>query len=136
MSKNDKKHKTANGILIKDGKALLVLRNSKKYYSGFWDIPGGHIKKKETPEEALIREMVEEIGVSVINYYLFRSYEENDPTSDDLSRHFVFVVTEWVGEPENLDTREHSDMGWFNLEQLTNKPVTPSTRSELVELLS
>jgi mutator protein MutT len=131
-----RKHLTANAILIRDGKALLVQRSStKRYYAGFWDIPGGHIKKKEMPEEALVRETAEEIGVNVTDFYLFAQYEENDPTSGDLSHHYVYVVTGWAGEPENLAPDEHVALGWFSIEDLDGLLITPSTRAELVSLL-
>ncbi len=135
MGKKAKKHLTANGIFIREGRALLFKRNSKKYYAGLWDIPGGHIKKSEEPEAALRREMQEELGVIPHEFSLFRVYDETDPTSGEQSRHYVYLVHAWEGEPQNLEPREHSQMGWFSLAELEGLEVTPSTRAELAELL-
>jgi 8-oxo-dGTP diphosphatase len=135
--KKKRKHLTANAILMRDGKALLVLRSyTKRYYAGFWDIPGGHLKKKELPEAALVREVAEELGVKVLDFHLFAQYDENDPTSGEPSHHYVFVVTEWEGEPQNLAFDEHLELRWFSASELDNYMITPSTRAELLSLLT
>jgi mutator protein MutT len=134
--KKNRKHLTANAILLRDNKALLVLRHyNKRYYAGFWDIPGGHLKKKELPEEALVREIAEEIGIQITDYYLFAQYDEDDPTSGELSHHYVYVVTKWEGEPQNLAPDEHLELAWFSVGELENLLITPSTRAELISLL-
>lgn len=60
----------AYGLIIKDDKILLI----KKYggpYDGKLDLPGGTIEFCERPEEALKRELMEEVGIEVLDYQLF-----------------------------------------------------------------
>ncbi len=60
----------AYGLIIKDDKILLI----KKFggpYDGKLDLPGGTIEFCERPEEALKRELMEEVGIEVVDYKLF-----------------------------------------------------------------
>ena len=64
------KHLGAYGLIIKDGKILLI----KKFggpYDGKLDLPGGTIEFCERPEDALKRELMEEVGIEVVDYKLF-----------------------------------------------------------------
>lgn len=132
-----RKHTTANAIFIRDGQALLAQRRAdKKNYAGLWDIPGGHLKKGETPEQALLREIDEELGVSISAFQPYASYDEIDPTSQKLYRHHVFIVTKWQGEPQNCAPQEHAALGWFSAEQINTLALTPSTHRDLSQLLT
>lgn len=62
---------TASAIIEKDNKILLVKR-SWHPFKGYWDLVGGFVDYYETPEEALKREIREEIGVKVLESKLFR----------------------------------------------------------------
>lgn len=64
------KHIGAYGLIIKDNKIVLINKVGGPYDSKL-DLPGGTIEWGETPEEALVREMKEEVGIDVINYELF-----------------------------------------------------------------
>lgn len=52
------------GIHVKEGKLLLAQRLPGKPHAGLWELPGGKVEPGETPEEALARELSEELGVS------------------------------------------------------------------------
>lgn len=56
---------TVTAIIIKDNKILLLKRNEEPF-KGQWDLPGGFMQEKETPSEALKREVKEELGVDNI----------------------------------------------------------------------
>ena len=64
------KHLGAYGLIIKDDKIVLIKKVGGPY-NGKLDLPGGTIEWGETPEEALIRELKEEVGIDIINYELF-----------------------------------------------------------------
>lgn len=64
------KHLGAYGLIIEDNKIVLIKKVGGPY-NGKLDLPGGTIEWGETPEEALIRELNEEVGIEVINYELF-----------------------------------------------------------------
>jgi len=57
---------TVTAIIIKDNKILLLKRNQEPF-KGMWDLPGGFMQEKETPKEALIREMKEELASDIVN---------------------------------------------------------------------
>lgn len=64
------KHLGAYGLIVKDGKIVLIKKVGGPY-NGKLDLPGGTIEWGETPEQTLIRELNEEVGIDVIKYELF-----------------------------------------------------------------
>ncbi len=56
---------TVTAIIIKDNKILLLKRNEEPF-KNMWDLPGGYMQEKETPEEALRREIKEELDVDFV----------------------------------------------------------------------
>lgn len=70
--------KIAAIILENDhGEFLLYLRDNKPGipFPDHWDLIGGHVEDGETPEEALVREVREELGIKLKQYTFFRTYE-------------------------------------------------------------
>lgn len=98
-------------ICLKDDK-ILAIRNDRG-----WDIPGGHIEKGESSEEALIREVNEEAGASFSNQKLFAIVES---TNQDIYKDKVmllyttdtFVLGEFVPSEDAFD-REIIDIEEF-----------------------
>lgn len=78
----------AIAIIHQNDQYLLQLRDNIPtiVYPGCWGLFGGHLEVGETPEEALVREIKEEINYDVVNFSKFASYEDNKVT-----RH-VFVL--------------------------------------------
>ena len=64
------KHIGVYGLSIKDDKILLIKKKTGPY-DGKLDLPGGGMKFRERPEDALVREFKEEVGVTVTDYKLF-----------------------------------------------------------------
>ena len=64
-------------LFDRDGKLLIYLRDDKPTipFPNHWDLFGGHVEVGETPEQALCRELQEEIGVTLDAWRLFRRYE-------------------------------------------------------------
>ena len=67
------KHLGAYGLIIKDGKIVLIKKVGGPY-NGKLDLPGGTIEWGETPEQTLIRELNEEVGIDVIKYEEYEQY--------------------------------------------------------------
>ena len=84
------KHLGAYGLIIKDNKIVLIKKVGGPY-NGKLDLPGGTIEWGETPEQTLIRELNEEVGIDVIEYELF------DANS---------IIFEWIHK-EELERGHH-----------------------------
>ena len=112
----------AGGLLCCQGRLLLGKRSvRRRAYPGVWDVPGGHVEADETAEQALVRELREELGVTPTEWQevavLHLPAMGNEDTH--MLRLHLFVVTGWCGEPRNLQPDEHEVLAWFTLEDVT-----------------
>lgn len=70
--------KIAAIILENDERELLLYKRDNKPgipFPGHWDLIGGHVEEGETPEEALVREVKEELDIDLEEYKFYREYE-------------------------------------------------------------
>ena len=109
-------HVTATGLIAREGRILLGKRTSTTRFAGMWDAFGGHLVPCEEPATALVRELEEELGIRVDRPRFLGIYEDVDPTSKELFRHYLFFVTRWRGEPR-IANPEHSEIRWFTPEE-------------------
>jgi len=109
-------HVTATGVIARDGRVLLGKRTSTTRFAGMWDAFGGHLVPCEEPATALVREIEEELGIRVSGPRFLGIYEDVDPTSKEVFRHYLFFVTRWQGEPR-IANEEHSEIRWFTPEE-------------------
>jgi 8-oxo-dGTP diphosphatase len=104
------------GVMIKDGRILLCHRSpDRRWYPDVWDLPGGHVELGETPTEALKRELLEELGVSVRSLSRHPLARVRTP---ELEME-IWPVTGWHGTPANLVPEEHDAIALFTAEDLT-----------------
>lgn len=104
-----------NGMLVKGGKVLMARRSKhRKSYPDVWSFPGGHVEAGETNEQALVRELKEEIGIVPTHYDHHSDLIVSSPNGYDAIFH-MFCITEWQGDPSILD-HEHSALCWYPLE--------------------
>lgn len=112
----------AVGILIDAaGAFLLTSRPPGKVYAGYWEFPGGKLEADETVEQALRRELQEEIGVAVGPVQLWRQSLVDYPHA--LVRLHFCKVRDWTGE---LQMREGQQFCWEHL-PVRCTPVLPGT---------
>src|SRR5438445_5889629 len=88
-----------------------------------WDAFGGHLVPCEEPSSALVRELEEELGITVLQPRFLGIYEDIDPTSKELFRHYLFFVTRWRGEPR-IANDEHSEIRWFTPDEAEDRKST------------
>jgi 8-oxo-dGTP diphosphatase len=117
-----KEIEVAVGVLIRDdGAFLLTSRPEGKVYAGYWEFPGGKVEAGETVEQALRRELVEEIGVTIGTVHPWRVERVDYPHA--LVRLNFCKVFEWQGE---LHMHEGQQFAWQQL-PVDVRPVLPGT---------
>jgi len=104
-----------------DNSFLLAQRPPDKIWAGYWEFPGGKIEPGETPYHALVRELREELGITVTTAYpwLTRVYAYPHAT---VRLHF-FRVTAWSGE---LHPHEGQQFAWQHVPDISVAPVLPA----------
>ncbi|MEX1165334.1 MAG: NUDIX domain-containing protein [Hydrogenophaga sp.] len=101
----------AVGILISpSGAVLMTSRPQGKAYAGFWEFPGGKLEASETVEQALRRELQEEIGVTIGSARIWREKLVDYPHA--LVRLYFCKVLDWTGA---LEMREGQAFSWEHL---------------------
>jgi 8-oxo-dGTP diphosphatase len=114
-----KKLEVSAGVLHNDHRQfLLTKRPQNKVYGGYWEFPGGKIEPGETPEAALVRELSEELGITVSECALWRTEVFSYPHA--LVTLYFFRVTKWKGTPEG---REGQRLCWETLPASPEQPL-------------
>ena len=120
MSDTRKHTEVAVGILIRGDDALLLsTRPEGKPYAGYWEFPGGKIETGESVEQALRRELIEELGITIAGAEVWKVTEHDYPHA--LVRLHWCKVRDWTGE---FEMREGQAMQWQQL-PLDVTPVLP-----------
>ena len=112
----------AVGVLVRgDGSFLLTSRPEGKAYAGYWEFPGGKLEADETVEQALRRELQEEIGITIQDCILWKTERIDYPHA--LVQLNFCKVTQWTGELQMLEAQSFA---WQQL-PVTVMPVLPGT---------
>ncbi len=114
-------HVAAAVITRPDGSVLLGQRAPDTFYPGYWEFPGGKVEPGETPRDALIRELDEELGMRVDAAYPWIT-REHVYEHAHVSLHF-FEVTAWRGE---IHDRVHSALSWQQAGAMDVGPMLPA----------
>ena len=119
---NRKVVEVAVGVLLRsDGSFLLTSRPAGKPYAGYWEFPGGKLESGESVEQALRRELQEELGITIADAHLWKTEMVDYPHA--LVRLHFCKVLEWAGE---LQMREAQSFTWSQL-PVQVQPVLPGT---------
>jgi 8-oxo-dGTP diphosphatase len=112
----------AVGVLLRDDQGfLLTSRPEGKAYAGYWEFPGGKLEANETVEQALRRELQEEIGITIQDCTLWKIERIDYPHA--LVQLNFCKVTQWTGELQMLEAQSFA---WQQL-PVTVMPVLPGT---------
>ena len=116
-------------ILREDGAFLLGRRPPGTVYAGWWEFPGGKVEAGETPRDALVRELAEELGIVVETAWPWIT-REHVYEHAHVRLHF-FRVVRWTGELRDL---QHDALEWQRTDAMTVAPMLPANAPVLAAL--
>ena len=134
-------HVGAYGFIIKDDMVALI-KKARGGYKGKLDIPGGGIEHDESPEEALVRELDEEAGVTVTDFELIGAvsrtlkWQMYEDTIEDL-HHIGILYKVNVSEDkvkEEADGIDSNGCNFYKISELDKDQLTPFTVDGLTNL--
>jgi 8-oxo-dGTP diphosphatase len=111
----------AVGVLMQGEAFLLTSRPEGKVYAGYWEFPGGKLEAGESVEQALRRELQEELGITIGPAQVWKTQMVDYPHA--LVRLHFCKVWDWQGE---LQMREAQSHAWQTL-PVAVVPVLPGT---------
>lgn len=134
-------HVGSYGVIIRDRKIALI-KKARGGYKGLYDLPGGGIEHDETPLEALTRELMEEIGVSIIKAELLDAvsktfkWDVNDELIQDLHHIGILYTVEIEGNELKTDADGLDSLGgeWIDIDKVKEEDVSPFTWMALKKL--
>jgi 8-oxo-dGTP diphosphatase len=113
----------AAALVDVDGRVLICQRPQGKALAGLWEFPGGKVEAGETPETCLIRELDEELGITVAQAclapFVFASHAYD-------SFHLLmplYLCRRWEGV---VRAKEHEAVAWVRPSQMADYPMPPA----------
>lgn len=120
----------AAGIIRNEfGQIYLTQRLEGQDFAQSLEFPGGKVNAGETPEQALKRELEEEIGIVVLNAELYERFQFEYPTK--LISFFFYIVDEWIGEPFGREGQE----GFWIEQRALDAGLFPAANAKLIQRL-
>lgn len=121
----------ACALINEYGKVLINERPKGKDYAGYWEFPGGKVDEGETPEEAIIRELREEINIDVTASCL----APLSFTEKQYDKYYVvvllYVCRRWNG---HIIPMEGQELAWVNHKDIDNYNLLPADKSFFASL--
>ena len=126
----------ACALIDADGRVLLTRRPAGKPMQGLWEFPGGKIEAGERPEDTLIRELGEELGIVVREDCLAPLTFASHAYEGFHLLMPLYVCRRWEGI---VEAREGQEIAWVRPQRLKDYPMPPADRPlipYLVELVA
>lgn len=136
----------AYALIIENNKILLIKKNGGPYH-GKLDLPGGTIEFGERPEEALKRELLEEVGIEIIDYKLFDAesvffdWDFKEKNIELMVHHtgIYYLVNNYKNEIKDsieIDDKNDDSLGalFISIDELTKEQLSPLAVIELKKL--
>ena len=129
----------AAALIDSDGRVLLAKRPAGKAMAGLWEFPGGKLEDSETPEEALVRELREELGIDVETACLAPiAFASQNSSKNSGGFHLLmplFACRKWKGVARAIEADE---IAWVRPNEFTKFEMPPADRplaSQLRDML-
>ncbi|AKL13654.1 TPA: 8-oxo-dGTP diphosphatase MutT [Kluyvera intermedia] len=113
------------------GEIFITQRAADAHMANKWEFPGGKIEEGETPEQAVVRELHEEVGINAGAVTLFDKLEYHFP-----DRHITlwfYLIEQWEGEPWG---KEGQPGRWVHQTQLLAEEFPPANEPVISKLAS
>jgi 8-oxo-dGTP diphosphatase len=112
----------AAGILLDNsGQVLIADRQRAKSMRDYWEFPGGKLLSGESAEDALQRELAEELGISITRFEHFHSLSHAYP--DTHVAIDFFLVSGWTGTPGGAEGQQ---LSWISIDNLDSNLLLPA----------
>lgn len=113
----------ACALIDPDGRMLIAQRPPGKSMAGLWEFPGGKVEPGERPEQTLIRELKEELGIAVKEECLAPLTFASHVYPDFYLLMPLYVCRRWDGF---VQAKEGQDLKWVRMPDLRNYPMPPA----------
>ncbi len=113
----------AAALTNEKGEILLQKRPAHAQMGGLWEFPGGKVDRGESPENALVRELEEELGIIVSARDLVPETFASEPLDDRNLVLLLYRCVNWTGPPTPIYA---SDLQWALPEDMTELPMPPA----------
>ncbi|MEM7530332.1 MAG: (deoxy)nucleoside triphosphate pyrophosphohydrolase, partial [Pseudomonadota bacterium] len=110
----------AAALIDADGRVLLAQRPEGKSMAGLWEFPGGKVEEDETPEDCLIRELQEELGIETEGSCLAPLTFASHAYADFHLLMPLYACRKWKGSPRS---REDQQLAWVRKGELRRYPM-------------
>ena len=121
----------AAALVGDDGRVLLQQRPPGRHMEGLWEFPGGKVDDGELPEEALVRELEEELGIAVDAASLVPAAFASADAGEKHLLLLLYICRSWHGAPEALHA---SDLLWVRPDEMPALPMPPADEPLVVLL--
>jgi 8-oxo-dGTP diphosphatase len=121
----------ACALIDADGRVLLAQRPAGKAMAGLWEFPGGKVENGERPEDSLIRELEEELGIVVSEACLAPLTFASHTYPDFHLLMPLFVCRRWDG---TVTPREGQRLAWVRPNRLREYPMPPADEPLIAHL--
>ena len=115
----------AAALVDRDGRLLVQQRPEGPSMAGLWEFPGGKVEPGETPEQALIRELAEELGIDVEQACLAPACFASDMLGDRHLLLLLYVCRKWRGTPV---AQHASALRWVRPVELHGLAMPPADK--------
>jgi 8-oxo-dGTP diphosphatase len=113
----------AVALVDTDGRVLVAQRPEGKALAGLWEFPGGKVEPGERPEQALIRELDEELGITVEDACLAPLTFASHAYPDMHLLMPLYICRRWTGF---VHSREGQALRWLRAKELRDIPMPPA----------
>jgi len=114
---------SACALIDPDGRVLIAQRPPGKSMAGLWEFPGGKVEPGERPEQTLIRELKEELGIAVEEGCLAPLTFASHVYPDFYLLMPIYVCRRWDGF---VQAKEGQQLKWVRTHDLRNYPMPPA----------